>query len=70
MSCRANDIYFENKKEALEESLINTINLWDIVKKDLIKNTGKKCKDFNIGCPACQVYLAIEIIEDFFKVME
>ena len=33
------------------------------LRKQLIKDWGKKCPDFNINCCVCKVHLALEILE-------
>ncbi len=37
------------------------------LKKQIEKDAGKRCKDFNINCGLCRVYLAVDILEDFYE---
>lgn len=46
-----------NKEKELIKDLRNQIE----------KDAGEKCKDFNINCIVCKVYLALEILEDFYE---
>jgi len=36
------------------------------LKNRLKTEVGKKCKDFNFNCPICQVWMAYDILEDYF----
>ena len=34
------------------------------LKKWVRKGYGKKCKDFHYACFVCQIYMAVDILED------
>jgi hypothetical protein len=40
------------------------------LRKRIQKGFGKKCKEFQWGCCVCDVYLALEILEDSFFIKE
>jgi len=39
-------------------------NLAKKFKKAVIKDFGKKCKDFNFGCVACQAHRIVDDLEE------
>lgn len=41
-----------------------------MLKKNAKREIGRKCKDFHYGCITCQVYMALDILEDFLKQQE
>lgn len=46
------------------------ISLFRVQLKHLKKYVGKRCGDFNINCPVCQTYMAIDILEEFLELEE
>ena len=43
-------------------------NILKELETDILKGVGKKCKDFNYACWTCQVWMAFDIIKDFYEV--
>ena len=39
--------------------------IYDILKKKIPKDWGKRCKDFNLDCPLCRVYLMLDTMRDY-----
>lgn len=37
-----------------------------ILRHRIKRDCGKKCESFNINCMVCQVYLALDILEEFY----
>ena len=40
------------------------------LKKWITENYGKQCKDFNIGCYVCQVWLAYDILDQAISIAD
>lgn len=43
------------------------LKLYNDLKSFIIKNYGKRCKDFYFTCYLCQCYLALDIIKDMME---
>jgi len=38
--------------------------IYKILKNLIRKDFGKRCKDFDLGCVVCRVYLMLDILKD------
>ena len=38
------------------------------LRKQIIKDYGKKCRTFEIGCVACQAHLSLGILESLYDI--
>jgi hypothetical protein len=56
---KTSDNYTTTKKDEL-----TTVVSLKALKAYIKKNYGKRCKDFNISCPVCKMWLAYDILED------
>lgn len=37
------------------------------IENDIQYSIGKRCKDFNYACWACDVWMAFDILKDFYE---
>lgn len=43
--------------------------LVELLEKEIKKDFGKKCKDFQYSCIVCSVYLALNILKDSYELL-
>lgn len=51
------------EKEARKNTENTYKEIYAILKKKIIKDYGTRCKYFNLNCPVCQTYLALDCIQ-------